>query len=54
MRKLLVVVIVSIVFIGCNPSKEERIQRLETELEKASEKIERLETRIELLEKKII
>lgn len=52
MKKGLVIVVISLLFIGCNmnPSKEARIQKLETEILQAIEKINQLENRVESLE----
>jgi len=52
MKKGLVIVVVSILFIGCNmnPSKEARIQKLETEMLQSIEKINQLENKVKSLE----
>lgn len=52
MKKGLVIVVISLLFIGCNmnPSKEARIQKLETEMLQSIEKINQLENRVQSLE----
>lgn len=52
MKKGLVILVVSILFIGCNmnPSKEARIQKLETEMLQSIEKINQLENKVKSLE----
>ncbi|MEM1328918.1 MAG: hypothetical protein AAGI23_23370 [Bacteroidota bacterium] len=52
MKKVLGIIAMSVLFVGCNmnPSKEARIQKLETEVQQSMEKINQLEERIETLE----
>jgi PBP1b-binding outer membrane lipoprotein LpoB len=52
MKKIVLLAAISILFSGCNmnPSKEERIQKLETELQQSLDKIGDLEIRIQTLE----
>lgn len=52
MKKGLVIVVISLLFIGCNmnPSKEARIQKIETEMLQSAEKINQLENKVESLE----
>lgn len=52
MKKVFVIIAISVLFIGCNvnPSKEARIQKLENEIQLSMEKINQLEKRIETLE----
>ena len=52
MKKSLVIITLSLFFIGChmNPNKEARIQKLETEIQQFVKKINQLERRIETLE----
>lgn len=52
MNKILLIAAFSLFFIGCNmnPSKEARIQKLETEVQQSTEKIKTLENRIQTLE----
>lgn len=52
MKKGLVIVVISLLFIGCNmnPSKEARIQKLETEMLQSIEKINQLENKVKSLE----
>ena len=52
MKKVFGIIAISVLFIGCNmnPSKEARIQKLETEIQQSMEKINQLEKRIETLE----
>jgi len=54
MNKILMIVIFSFFFFGCNmnPNKEARIQKLETELQQSIDKIEGLEHRVQTLEAK--
>ncbi len=49
MKKILLIAAVSYVIVGCNvnPNKEERLQKLETEMEKTNERISELERRLE-------
>ena len=52
MKKVFLITICSLFFFGCamNPSKEARIQKLETEIKQAIEKINKLESSIQGLE----
>ncbi|MET7029510.1 hypothetical protein [Sediminicola luteus] len=52
MKKIILIAAFSLLLIGCNmnPSKEARIQKLETEILKAMDKIRSLESRIQNLE----
>ena len=52
MKKAFGILALSVFFMGCNinPSKEARIQKLETEIQQSIEKINQLEKRIETLE----
>lgn len=52
MNKTLGIIALSIFTLGCNinPSKEARIQQLETDVQQSTEKIDQLEKRIETLE----
>ncbi len=52
MKKILVFLTISVLFIGCNlnPNKEARIQKIEAEILQSNEKINQLENRIESLE----
>jgi PBP1b-binding outer membrane lipoprotein LpoB len=52
MKKVTVIIAISVFFIGCNmnPSKEARIQKLETEIQQSMEKINQFKERIEILE----
>ena len=52
MKKALGIFTLSILLFGCtmNPSKEARIQKLETEMQNSLEQIEQLEKRVEILE----
>lgn len=52
MNKILGMIALSVFTLGCNinPSKEARIQQLETEVQQSMEKINQLESRIETLE----
>ena len=49
MKKILLFTVFTAFLYGCNmnPNKEERIQKLETELQKSSKKISELEKKIE-------
>jgi cell division protein FtsL len=51
-KKIFVILSVVVVFLGCNmnPSKEARIQKLETEILQSVEKINQLEKRVRDLE----
>ncbi len=51
-KNLLIVVTFIVLFIGCNinPNKEERIQKLETEIQMATDKVNELESRVQTLE----
>jgi len=52
MKKVLLIATFSLFLLGCNmnPSKEARIQKLESEMKNAIDKIETLEGRIQNLE----
>ncbi|MEJ1223988.1 hypothetical protein [Sediminicola sp. 1XM1-17] len=52
MKKVLLIATFSLLFIGCNmnPSKEARIQSLETEMKQTTDKINELIIRIQSLE----
>lgn len=52
MKKIFVIITFSLFFIGCNmnPSKEARIQKLETEIQQALDKINQLENSVQSLE----
>jgi predicted nucleic acid-binding Zn-ribbon protein len=52
MKKLFLTATVSLYLIGCNmnPSKEARIQKLETEIQHAMDEIRALENRVQTLE----
>jgi len=52
MKKLLLTATLSFLFLGCNmnPSKEARIQQLESEIKQAKEQISELEERVQTLE----
>jgi len=52
MKSIFLIVILSMLFVGCNmnPSKEARIQELESEMQQTTDKISELEIRIQLLE----
>lgn len=52
MKKLFLTATLSVLFFGCNmnPSKEARIQDLETEMEQTMERISELEDRVQILE----
>ena len=52
MKKVILIASVSLFFTACNmnPSKEARIQELETEMLMAMDKIGKLENRIQILE----
>ena len=52
MKHILVIIALSIFLFGCNmnPSKEARIQKLETETLQSVEKIKQLENKVEALE----
>jgi ABC-type Fe3+-citrate transport system substrate-binding protein len=52
MKKILLLTVLSVLVFGCNinPNKEERIQKLEFEIQKTTEKIKELEDRIKVLE----
>ncbi|MBT8236706.1 MAG: hypothetical protein KJO04_10980 [Bacteroidia bacterium] len=52
MKKLLLTATLSLLFLACNmnPSKEARIQNLETEMQQATERISELEDRVQTLE----
>jgi len=52
MKKTFLIAALSLVFFGCNinPSKEARIQKLETELQQTIEKVQKLETSVQRLE----
>ncbi len=52
MKKVILIASVSLFFTACNmnPSKEARLQELETEMLKAMDKIGKLESRIQILE----
>ncbi len=52
MKKALGIFILAILLFGCNmnPSKEARIQKLETEILNSMEQINKLEKRVETLE----
>ena len=52
MKKAFVIVALSILFVGCNmnPSKNARIQKLESEILQSVEKIDQLEKKVETLE----
>lgn len=54
MKKILLFSLFTALLFGCNmnPNKEERIQKLETELQKSSKKINDLEKKIELSQNK--
>lgn len=51
-KKTVLIAILSVFLYGCNmnPSKEARIQKLETEIQQSQEKIEGLEIRVGALE----
>ena len=51
-NKILLIAVFFMFFMGCNmnPSKEARIQKLETEIQRSTDKIEMLESRIQVLE----
>jgi len=52
MRKAFLIIILSLFFFGCNinPSKEARIQKLETEAQQTIDKIKNLERSLQKLE----
>lgn len=52
MKKIFLIVIISSAFIACNPnpSKEARIQSLETSIQQAMDQINTLEIKIQALE----
>ena len=52
MKKIFLIATCSLFFLGCNmnPNKEERIQKLETEIKQTNDKINKLENRIQVLE----
>ena len=52
MRKAFLIIILSLLFFGCNmnPSKEARIQKLETEAQQTIDKIKNLERSLQKLE----
>ncbi|WP_350293963.1 hypothetical protein [uncultured Croceitalea sp.] len=52
MKKIILVVCLVGLFVGCtmNPSKEERIQKLETEIKLTTEKVKELENKVKKLE----
>ena len=56
MKKVIVIFSLSILLLGCNanPSKETRIQKLETEIQVAIKKIDQLEEKIITLEEESI
>ena len=51
-KKLVFITTLSVFLSGCNmnPSKEARIQKLETEIRQSLDKIDALETRVQTLE----
>ena len=51
-KKIVLIATLSVFLSGCNmnPSKEARIQKLETEIQQSLEKIEDLEARVQALE----
>jgi outer membrane murein-binding lipoprotein Lpp len=51
-KRIVLIAAVSVFLSGCNmnPSKEARIQKLESAIEQSQEKIEDLETRVQALE----
>ena len=52
MKKLLLISTLTFFFAGCNmnPSKEARIQKLETEIQEVEDKLQQLEDKIQTLE----
>lgn len=52
MKRIFLLVIFANIFIGCNvnPSKEARIQKLETEISAVTYQIKEIENRVQLLE----
>jgi len=52
MKKVLLIITIAGFFIGCkmNPSKEARIQKLETEIQMTIHKVNELESRVQTLE----
>jgi len=52
MKKVFGIIAISFLCFGCNmnPNKEERIQKLETEIQQTMEKINLIEKRVESLE----
>lgn len=52
MKKLLLLAFLSLTIFGCNvnPSKEARIQQLESEIEQTTEKIDTLISKVQTLE----
>ena len=52
MKKIYLIVLCSFFLLGCsmNPSKEARLQKLETEMEQTRDSIHKLEHRIKVLE----
>ena len=52
MKKILLIASCSLFLFGCNinPSKEARIQKLETEIQQTMDKVSNLENKVQLLE----
>ena len=52
MKKALLIITIASFFIGCNinPSKETRIQKLETEIQMTVNKVNELESKVQTLE----
>lgn len=52
MKKIFLIATCSLFFLGCNmnPSKETRIQELESEIKHTMEKINNLENRVQVIE----